>query len=122
MFKKVKLIVPLLALCAIVMGLNTGTAEAKKGSQVVGVVNVNSATAEELQMIPGIGASKATAIVSFRETQKFDTTDDLVKVKGIGDKLLAKIQAFVTVEGPTTAKLIKDTSLDFDTPTVGEQG
>ena len=121
MYKRTKWLIPVLALVAIVMGLSLN-AEAKKGSQMVGVVNVNTASADELEMIPGIGASKAAAIVSFRETEKFGTTDDLVKVKGIGEKMLVNVRAYVTVEGPTTAKLIKDASLSFDTPAEGEQG
>jgi competence protein ComEA len=121
MYKRTRVLVPFLALIAIVVGLSTNV-QAKKGSQLVGVVNVNSASAEELEMLPGIGASKAAAVVSFRETEKFTTTDDLVKVKGIGGKLLQNIQAYITVDGPTTAKLIKDVSLGLDTSMEGEQG
>lgn len=118
MLKKTKVILPVLAVLALVIGISMN-AEAKKGSQIVGVVNINTATADELEMLPGIGASKAAAIVSYRETEQFTTTEDLVKVKGIGEKMLEKIQAFITVDGPTTAKLIKDNPLD--TSTEGEQ-
>ena len=119
MLRRTKVILPILAVIALVIGMSMN-AEAKKGSQIVGVVNINTATAEELEMLPGVGASKAAAIVSFRETEKFSTTEDLVKVKGIGEKMLSNIQAYITVEGPTTAKLIQDNPLD--TPTEGEQG
>ena len=121
MLKKFKYFVPVLLIAAMVLALAT-TAQAKKGGQVIGVVNVNSATSEELTMVPGIGPAKATAIIQVREHEKFSSVQDLTKVKGIGEKLLAKIQAYVTVDDPTTAKLIKDNSLNLDTATEGEQG
>lgn len=121
MLKKGKVIITAVALLAIVFSF-AGMAQAKRGSQLVGVVNVNSATAEELAMVPGIGPSKAQSIISFRETEKFSSVEDLTKVKGIGDKMLAKIQAYVTVDGPTTAKVIKNNTLSLDTSAEGEQG
>ncbi|MDC8830375.1 ComEA family DNA-binding protein [Alteromonas gilva] len=55
-------------------------------------INVNTATLEQLMTLPGIGESKAAAIISHRQTEgPFTTPDDLVKVKGIGTKLLAKL-------------------------------
>lgn len=121
MFKKTKLIVPVLAIIAIIIGLSI-KAEAKKGSHLTGTVNINNASAEDLTLIPGIGPSKAAAIVSYRETEKFNSVEDLIKVKGIGEKLLSNIQPYVTVDGPTTAKMVEDESLELDTPTAGEQG
>ena len=48
--------------------------------------------------LPGIGKSKAQAIVAYREEQgPFSSVDDLVNVKGIGKKLLAKLAASVEV-------------------------
>jgi competence protein ComEA len=67
-----------------------------------GVVNLNEATAEELERLPGIGPAKAKAIVDQRKAHPFRKVDDLVKVKGIGKKTLAKLRPFVTLSGPTT--------------------
>ncbi|UQS83756.1 helix-hairpin-helix domain-containing protein [Bombilactobacillus thymidiniphilus] len=61
-------------------------------------VNLNSATAEELQNINGIGPKKAEAIVQFREDNgSFNKVEDLSKVKGIGDKTIAAIKDQLTV-------------------------
>jgi competence protein ComEA len=66
-------------------------------------VNINTASAAELANLPGIGASKAQAIVDFRAKEPFSKPDDLRKVKGIGDKLYESIKDQVTVgDGPAT--------------------
>ena len=60
-------------------------------------VNINTASAAELAKLPGIGASKAEAIVAFRSKEPFSKPDDLRKVKGIGDKLYESIKDQLTV-------------------------
>jgi competence protein ComEA len=60
-------------------------------------ININTASATELAKLPGIGASKAQAIVAFRTKEPFSRPDDLRKVKGIGDKLYESIKDQVTV-------------------------
>ncbi|KPN72773.1 helix-hairpin-helix domain-containing protein, partial [Neisseria sp. 74A18] len=48
-------------------------------------VNINTATEEELKALPGIGPSKAAAIVAYRQHNgQFKSVDDLKNVKGIG--------------------------------------
>lgn len=56
------------------------------------VVNVNTATAEELAAgLVGVGPAKAQAIVEYREQHgPFSTPEDLLEVKGIGPKLLER--------------------------------
>ena len=62
------------------------------------LVNLNAPNVEQLMALPGIGKSKAQAIVAYREEQgPFSSVDDLVNVKGIGKKLLAKLAASVEV-------------------------
>jgi len=68
-----------------------------------GVVNVNTASVEELVRLPGIGESKARAIVDFRkERGAFKSVEQLREVKGIGDAALERIRSQVVIEGKTT--------------------
>jgi len=60
-------------------------------------IDINSASAAELATLPGIGESKAKAIVDYRAADPFKTVDDLKKVKGIGDKVLEKLRPDITV-------------------------
>ncbi|RLV59321.1 helix-hairpin-helix domain-containing protein [Parashewanella curva] len=54
-------------------------------------ININTASAEQLQTLKGIGAKKAAAIVKYREKNgKFKSVADLKKIKGIGSKFIAK--------------------------------
>lgn len=62
-------------------------------------ININTATAAELQTISGIGASLADRIVTYREKNgPFKTTEDLTQVKGIGQKKYETIKDQITVE------------------------
>jgi len=58
-------------------------------------VNINTATKEELQAIPGIGASKAQSIIAARP---FDKPEDIMKVKGIKQKTYDKLKDYITVK------------------------
>lgn len=71
-------------------------------TNVSGVVNINTATQEELALLPGIGDIKAQAIVDLRTTKAFAKIEDLLLVKGIGEKVLAKISPYLVLEGKTT--------------------
>ena len=66
------------------------------------VVNINQATEDQLQFLPGIGPSKSRAIVRYRAKRKFKTTFQIVRVKGIGRKTYRKLRPFLTLSGPTT--------------------
>lgn len=71
-------------------------------------VNINTATAEELKTLPGIGPSKAQAIVDYRTANgKFKTPEDLKKVKGIGDGIFEKVKAEITIAAPAAQKAAK---------------
>ena len=62
-------------------------------------VNINTATAEELASLSGIGKVKAEAIVAYRSTNgKFKTIEELNKVNGIGDKMIEKLKNDITVD------------------------
>ncbi|UOP00761.1 ComEA family DNA-binding protein [Kingella potus] len=75
---------------------------------VSAAVNINTATAEELKALPGIGQAKAQAIVDYRkENGAFKSVDDLKKVKGIGDGILGKLKDQATVGAAPAAKPAK---------------
>ncbi|HZR82610.1 MAG TPA: ComEA family DNA-binding protein [Candidatus Binatia bacterium] len=72
---------------------------APAAAPAAGEVDLNAATAEELASLPGIGPSKARAIVAYREATPFRSVDDLRQVKGIGDRLLEDLRGKLTVSG-----------------------
>jgi competence protein ComEA len=70
----------------------------KKLSADDGPLDINRATVEELQRLPGIGPKLAAAIVAARQEKPFASVDDLRRVKGIGLKTLEKVRPFVIIE------------------------
>lgn len=63
-----------------------------------GVVNLNSASAEELQRLPGVGPAMAARILGYRkESGGFKTVDDLNEVRGIGEKTFARLKDLVAI-------------------------
>jgi competence protein ComEA len=65
-----------------------------------GKVNINTATAQQLTVLPGVGEKLAARIVDYRQKAGgFKNVSELMNVQGIGEKNLAKIQAFLTTSG-----------------------
>ena len=58
--------------------------------------NLNSATKSELMKIKGVGSKKADAIISERRKGKFKSIEDLIRVKGVGKKILLNVKNDVT--------------------------
>jgi competence protein ComEA len=68
-----------------------------------GVVNLNAASAEELERLPGIGPSRAQAILALRtQLTRFTRLEQLLRVKGIGRATFRKLRPLLTLEGETT--------------------
>jgi competence ComEA-like helix-hairpin-helix protein len=68
-----------------------------------GVVNINEAGESQLSLLPRVGPALAARIAAFREENgKFEAAEDLMLVRGIGEKSFQLLEAYVTVEGKTT--------------------
>ena len=68
-----------------------------------GVVNINSADAAQLALLPGIGPSTAQRIIAYRtEHGQFKKAADLMQVKGVGAKTYERLIPYLSVEGKTT--------------------
>ena len=89
---------PLLALlCVLVVGLPaTLQAQAK-------AVNINTASTEQLSLLPRVGAVVAQRIVDFRDKNgRFKSLEDLMLVQGVGEKTFELIRPHITLSGETT--------------------
>ena len=98
----------LLASAALVLlcgGYASAIQAAESKPTVSGVVNVNTASREELQLLPGIGEVRAVAIVARRkERGGFKKLDELLEVSGIGASMLERMRPHLTLTGKTTAQ------------------
>jgi competence protein ComEA len=78
---------------------------AKKAPGLEGQININTATAEQFMLLPGVGKKTADAIIEYRtKNGNFKAADDITKVKGIGAKKLEKMKSYLVLEGETTLK------------------
>ena len=78
---------------------------------VSGVLNLNTATAEELTRLPGVGPSRAQAIIELRTRMKaFQSVEDIMKVRGIGRKTFRKLEPMLRLQGPTTLAAARKSS------------
>ena len=75
----------------------------KKTGELAGPIDVNRASAQELQRLPGIGPKLSARIIETRNKEAFRSVDELRRVPGIGPKTLEKLRPLVTV-GDSVAK------------------
>lgn len=60
-------------------------------------VNINNASKEELMSLPNIGDKRADSILEYRESNKFETIEDIKNVNGIGEKFYQSLKDLITV-------------------------
>lgn len=85
-------------ICQHVIAAPTKSA-ANKSQMQFNKINLNTASQEQLSELPGVGKKKAAAIVEYRtKNGDFTSVDDLVNVKGIGNKILNKLRDQITLK------------------------
>ena len=91
-----------LSLILVTLAFASGVGAAD-GPQPAGVVNINTASAEQLQMLPRVGPALAGRIVEFREANgAFRSVDEIIAVKGIGESSFEKLHPYIVTSGATT--------------------
>lgn len=74
---------------------------AKPSASAAAPVNLNSATQAQLETLPGIGAAAAKRIIEYRDKNGgFKKIEELMNVKGIGEKSFLKLKPLVVVSAP----------------------
>ncbi len=82
----------------VVFSLPVQSQQNKAVKSTVKKINLNTATLEELSTLPRIGPKKASAIIEFRNKNgKFQRIEDIMKVKGIGEKTFLRLKDLITV-------------------------
>lgn len=76
---------------------NCITTEKNATETSTSLVNINTASKEELMTVSGIGASKADSIIAYRIKTSFNKIEDIMNVNGIGESLFDKIKKYITV-------------------------
>ncbi|MCM1578766.1 MAG: helix-hairpin-helix domain-containing protein [Ruminococcus sp.] len=76
--------------------IDSTTSTSAETSADSGLVNINTASLEELESLYGIGEKLAAAIAEYRQEQPFETIEDIMKVKGIGEKKFENIKDMIT--------------------------
>ena len=77
---------------------------ASAAPELAGTININTATAAELDLLPGVGPSIAAKVLAYRESRSFGDITHLLRVKGIGRKTFKKLKPFLTIDGETTLR------------------
>ena len=98
--RRLSFVVAMFVLLATMGAAAEGQAKAssKAAAAITTPININTATAAQLEALPGIGARTAQAIVDHRQKNGgFKKIEELMNVKGIGEKSFLKLKPMVTV-------------------------
>jgi competence protein ComEA len=107
MFRTLLTAIALVSICGAVQtvhaaqGRPASTRSAAKPAAPVGPVNINTASAAELDALPGIGAKTAALIIEYRQKNgPFKKVEELMNVRGVGEKNFLKLRTKLSVGGP----------------------
>jgi competence ComEA-like helix-hairpin-helix protein len=90
-------------LAIVLLSLSTVAFAAEPANMPSGVVNINTADASQLALLPRIGEKVAQRIIEYRtEHGPFKKVTDLMQVKGVGAKTFEGLSAYIAVDGKTT--------------------
>lgn len=93
---------PIFTLALVILAVGS-TAFADSAPSSAGVVNINTADAAQLSLLPRVGAAAAKRIIDYRaEHGPFKKATDLMQVKGIGAKTYEGLAQYVAIDGKTT--------------------
>src|SRR4051794_17372237 len=99
-----------LSLCLFVLLVllagGSSPALARGPRDVDGGVNINTASEDQLRLLPGIGPAKVRSILAYRQKHPFRTVEELVRIKGIGRKMVRRLRLHLTVTGETKAQQV----------------
>jgi comEA protein len=85
--------------------ISAGQAQPPAKPAPAAAVNINTATAEQLDALPGIGAKMAARIVDYRQKNGgFKKLEDLMNIQGIGEKNFLKLKPLITLGPPKPEK------------------
>ena len=74
-------------------------------ARAAGALNINTATAEQFEALPGLGAKTAARIVEYRQKNGgFKKLEDLMNVRGIGEKNFLRLKPLLTLGSPTAER------------------
>jgi competence protein ComEA len=69
----------------------------------VAKININQASAAQFSLLPRVGSKQADRIVEYRKAHgQFSQIEELMEVKGIGEKQFAQLKPYLSLSGPTT--------------------
>jgi len=75
-----------------------------------GQVNLNTASREQLMLLPGIGPATADKLLAYRAQHPFTRTTHIMRIRGVGRKTFARLRPYITVEGETTLHAVPPAS------------
>jgi competence protein ComEA len=94
--------IPILAILSLLPALAaraTDAPDAAGGKKI----NINQASATQFALLPRVGAKQAERIVEYRKAHgQFAQIEELMEVKGVGEKLFSQVKPYVALSGPTT--------------------